>query len=164
MLKEQLLCGHILLKLISAGGPFGLWMGHLRNKGTFGYLVNWWQYGEAVGGITGSCEQFNPNKTGAWPASNNQVTTCACKPCYWLCLNRRRGGLAIMHCQCSALVLPLTSLTLFWLCTPAHWIWNETLTIRLKCQLSTLIWGCASLEVFMQFKSMLSWIEVRWLN
>jgi hypothetical protein len=32
-------------------------------------------------------------------------------------------------------------LLLFWFCTPALWIWNETMTMMLKCRLSALIWG-----------------------
>lgn len=29
----------------------------------------------------------------------------------------------------------------FWLCTAAHWIWNETMMMGLKGRLSVLIWG-----------------------
>ena len=33
------------------------------------------------------------------------------------------------------------SFWLFWLCSSLNWTWNETIIRRLKCRLSSLVWG-----------------------
>jgi hypothetical protein len=35
----------------------------------------------------------------------------------------------------------VTHFLLFWLCAPTLWIWNDTMTMRLKCRLSSFIRG-----------------------
>lgn len=153
--SESTCHGNTLLKLLSVGGPIYLWMDHISNNLKW-YPVNWWQQGEAVGVITSSCKRFNPSKTGARPVSNNQVTTCACKPCYkWW-----RGGLEIIHCHCAALVLLPTSLTLFWRWTPACWIWNT----NYKVEVPTFSFNLRVCLPLIRLKNMLRWSEVRWLT
>lgn len=153
--------GKMLLKMFSAERLFSLRKGHLRNKDTLGYLVSWWQHGEAVWGFTGSYKWFNPSKTRAWQVSTNQVTTCACKPCYWLSMKRWASS-TILSVFCFGFITDIIDMILALDTSTLNLRWNTAM--RLTCQLSALIWGCASLKVVIQFIDMLRQIKVRWLT
>ena len=97
-----------------------------------------------LAGLSINCAQ-----TFSWIHGSDWIT--AEQPCFWLSSNWSfvsRACLRNGHAQENLCWEELQCISckyldnfFFWLCTPAQWIWNETMNKRLKCRQSPLIWG-----------------------